>query len=378
MSDISFKPVGFNRQRLVAQMKERKLDGIFLSSPENVFYLTGYPCLPGSGNPIIHALRNQDPYFAFVAADGQIVLLCWGPAAMGIDYGAEDVRMSFSYQMSVDDLGALMSEKLQPGCTVGVESTFPYYATRMLEEHAKPAGILIVDDLLTRLRLVKSPAEVELIHKSTQIIDKTVMELAHNLRLGMTRLDLIQEAKWRMVQNGADGVDHVTVAFGTANPEIALDEALELNQIVTLDLGAVYHGYVSDNRRLVYTGTVPEALKELHKKLCWIVAEMGQTLRPGRTFSEVHACAADLYAKMGIDPMYLHVGHSVGLQVEERWIMSEDLTPVEPGMVLNIELYSPSEEGVMVGDEETFLVTNSEPEKLSTLPVDIIEIIDVS
>jgi Xaa-Pro aminopeptidase len=76
---------------------------------------------------------------------------------------------------------------------------------------------------------------------------------------------------------------------------------------------------------------------------------------------------------MGIDPMYLHVGHSVGLQVEERWIMSDDLTRIEPGMVLNIELYSPSEEGVMVGDEETFLVTQGEPVKLSTLPVDIIE-----
>ena len=373
MSEVSFKPVGLDRTCLVALMKEHKLDGLFLTSPENVFYTTGYPCLPGSGNPIIHALRNQDPYAAFVAADGQIILLCWGPSAMGIDYGADDVRMSFTAQMAAEDLGALMDEKLKPGCTVGVESTFPYYATRLLEEKVHPAGILVADDLLINLRLVKSAAEVELIRKSTEIIDRTVMELAHSLRLGMTRLELIQEAKVRMIQNGADGVDHVTVAFGTANPEIALDEALEPNQIVTLDLGAVYRGYVSDNRRLVYTGVVPDALKELHRKLCWIVAEMGKTLRPGKTFSEVHAYAADLYAKMGIDPMYLHVGHSVGLQVEERWIMSDDPTVIEPGMVLNIELYSPSEEGVMVGDEETFLVTQGEPEKLSTLPVDIIE-----
>ena len=373
MSEVSFKPVGLDRNRLAALMKERKLDGLFLTSPENVFYTTGYPCLPSSGNPIIHALRNQDPYTTFVAADGQISLLCWGPAAMGIDYGADDVRMSFTALMAAEDLGALMEEKLKPGCTVGVESTFPYTAFRLLEEKVHPADIIVVDDLLITLRLVKSAAEVELIRKSTEIIDRTVMELAGNLRLGMTRLELIQEAKVRMIQNGADGVDHVTVAFGAANPEIALDEVLESNQIVTLDLGAVYRGYVSDNRRLVYTGVVPEALKELHRKLCWIVAEMGKTLQPGKTFSEVHAQAADLYTKMGIDPMYLHVGHSVGLQVEERWIMSDDQTLVEPGMVLNIELYSPSEEGVMVGDEETFLITQGGPVKLSTLPVDIIE-----
>jgi Xaa-Pro aminopeptidase len=292
---------------------------------------------------------------------------------MGIDYGTDDVHMSFTAQMAADDLSALIEEKLKPDCTVGVESTFPYYALRLLEEHAQPADIQVIDDLFYQLRLVKSPVEIALIRQSTQIIDQTVIELAQNLRLGMGRLELIREAKQRMLQNGADGVDHVTVAFGTANPEIALDEPLEPDQIVTLDLGAVYQGYVSDNRRLVYTGTVPEPLKELHRKLCWIVAEMGKALRPGKTFSDVHAYAAEMYAKMGIDPMYLHVGHSLGLQVEERWIMSDDPTLLQPGMVLNIELYSPSEEGVMIGDEETFLVTADTPEKLSTLPVDIIE-----
>ena len=373
MSEVSFKPVGIDRARLTALMAGRKLDGLFLSSPENVFYATGYPCLPGSGNPIIHALRNMDPYFAYAGADGQIVLLCWGPAAMGIDYGADDVRMAFTPQMAAEDLAALIDEKLKPGCTVGVESTFPHYAARLLQEHAKPAGVQVIDDLLYTLRLIKTPAEVELIRRSTRIIDQTVMELAQNLRLGMGRLELTREAKYRMLRNGADGVDHVTVAFGAANPEVALDEPLEPNQIVTLDLGAVYQGYVSDNRRLAYTGKVPAALGELHRKLCGVVAEMGRALVPGRTFAELHAYAGELYARAGIDPMFLHVGHSLGLQVEEHWIMSDDPTPVQPGMVLNIELYSPSEEGVMVGDEETFLVTASGPEQLSTLPVDIIE-----
>ena len=373
MSDVSFKSVGLDRDHLLALMQERKLDGLFLSSPENVFYATGYPCLPGSGNPIIHALRNQNPYFVFIGSDGQIILLCWGPAAMGIDYGVEDTRMSFTLQMATDALAALIEEKVKPGCTVGVESTFPYYASRLLEEHAKPADIQVIDDLFYQLRMIKSSAEIELIRQSTKIIDITLMELAQNLRLGMGRLELIREAKQRMAQNGADGVDHVTAAFGMANPEIAFDEPLERDQIVTLDLGAVYHGYVSDNRRLVYTGKVPEPLKELHKKLCWVVAEMGKALVPGKTFADVHAHAYELFAQVGIDPMFLHVGHSLGLQVEEHWIMPDDPTVVQPGMVLNIELYSPSEEGVMIGDEETFVVRAGGPEQISTLPVDIIE-----
>jgi Xaa-Pro aminopeptidase len=100
---------------------------------------------------------------------------------------------------------------------------------------------------------------------------------------------------------------------------------------------------------------------------------MGKSLVPGKTFAEVHAYAFELFAKVGIDPIFLHVGHSLGLQVEEAWIMSDDPTPVQPGMVLNIELYAPNQEGLMIGDEETFLITGTEPEQLSTLPVEIIE-----
>jgi len=373
MSEDSLKPVGLDRSRLFAMLKQSKLDGIFLSSPENVFYTTGFPTLPGSGNPIVYALRNQLPYFSFISKEETITLLCWAVASMGIDYGVDDIRSYFTYQMSVDELTAFIGEKLQPGCTVGVESTFPFYAIQLIQEYAKPAQILVVDDLIHQLRLLKSEGEIERIKKSTQIIDQTVVELAQNLRLGMSRLELIQEAKYCMLKNGAQGVDHVTVAFGSANPEVALGETLEENQIVTLDLGAVYEGYVSDNRRLVYTGAVPEHLKQLHQKLCWVVAEMGNALQPGKTFAELHAHAFELYEKVGIDPMFLHVGHSLGLQVDEHWILGDDPTPVEKGMVLNIELYSFSDEGVMIGDEETYVVTGGQPEQISHLPVEIIE-----
>lgn len=104
-----------------------------------------------------------------------------------------------------------------------------------------------------------------------------------------------------------------------------------------------------------------------------MVAEIGKALRPGKTFGDMHALAYDLFAQVGVDPMFMHVGHSIGLQVDERWLMADDPTRIEKGMVLNIELYSPSDEGVMIGDEETIVVTADEPQKLSCLPTDIIE-----
>ena len=373
MSEVSFLPIGINRVRLTALIQERRLDGIFFSSPENVFYTSGYPCLPGSGNPIIYALRNQLPFFTYAGSDGRLTLLAWAQASMGIDYGVDDTRTWFTYPMAIDELTAFVQETFKPGCTIGIDSTFPFFLTQIIQEHVQPVKIVVVDDLIQSLQMVKSKGEIDCIRQCTAIIDRTVLELANLLHPGMTRLELIQAAKTRMIMNGAQGVDHVTVAFGSANPEIALDESIEPNQIVTLDLGAVFNGYVSDNRRLVYTGPVPTTMTELHKKLCWVVAEMGRALQPGKTFGELHAYAFELYAKVGLDPMFMHVGHSIGLHVDEHWLLPDDPTVIVENMVLNIELYSFSDEGVMVGDEETFVVTRGEPEKLSTLPVDIIE-----
>jgi Xaa-Pro aminopeptidase len=369
----SLNVVGLNKQKLLQLMKEKSLDACLVTSPENVFYTTGCPTLPSSGNPIVYAMKNQLPFFAYIGKEGEVILICWGGITMGVDFAVDDVRPFFTYEMSKDVLTELIQEKIAPGSKVGVESNFPFYVAQMVQEHSAGTNLEIVDDLFARLRLVKSSAEIERIRKSTQIIDKTVMELVPLLHLGMGRLELIHEAKYLLMKNGAEGVDHITAAFGPANPEVAFDEPLEKDQIVTLDLGAAYEGYVSDNRRLVYTGKIPEALRELHKKVCWIVAEIGKELKPGKTFAELHAYAYELYAKMELEPMFMHIGHSMGIQVDERWILGDDQTVLEPGMVLNIELYSPTDDMVMIGDEETYVVTKGEPEKVGKLPVDIIE-----
>src|SRR5512143_3427107 len=122
MTEVSFKPIGIDRKKLVDLIKQRGLDGIFFSSPENVFYTTGYPCLPGSGNPIIHALRNQLPYLSFAGGDGRLILLGWAQAAMGIDYSVDDTRTWFTYPMALDELAAFIQETLKPGCSLGVDS----------------------------------------------------------------------------------------------------------------------------------------------------------------------------------------------------------------------------------------------------------------
>ena len=60
----SFATYGFEPARLAERLRERGLAAALLTSPENVFYTTGYTTLPSAGNPILYMLRNRLPYYA--------------------------------------------------------------------------------------------------------------------------------------------------------------------------------------------------------------------------------------------------------------------------------------------------------------------------
>ena len=88
-------PLGFARAPLVAQLVTQGLDGLLLTSPEAVYYTTGLPTLSGSGNPILHTLKNQLPFFVYIGADGKLALLCWIGATMGFEFEVDSVRNFF-------------------------------------------------------------------------------------------------------------------------------------------------------------------------------------------------------------------------------------------------------------------------------------------
>ncbi len=375
MKPVKFTPYGFDKPRLLSLMKERAIDAVLLSSPENVFYTTGCPCTPSAGNPILFALKNQFPPFSFIEADGRVTLCTWvGAILAGVSYDADHVEVYLDRTGGMVTLKNFFAGKTLDGKTVGIESDCPYFALRLMEDTAKSVRPVVIDDVMQSLRLIKSPREVEMIQTATKIAEATFTELAGIVKPGITRPDLIREAKYRMIKNGATGIGHVTIAFGTSNPEVSIEETLEPESLVAVDLGPVYHGYAADIRRHLYTGKPPQRLTQLHTTMSDIVAEIGGLCVPGATSQKLHEHAVGLYEKNGLPPFIINVGHSIGLATEEAWIYNgADLT-LAAGMVVNIELYTSYEEGVEIGDEETYRITEDGTVRMSSLPLDIIPV----
>jgi Xaa-Pro aminopeptidase len=104
-----------------------------------------------------------------------------------------------------------------------------------------------------------------------------------------------------------------------------------------------------------------------------IVEAVGQALTPGKPYRHIHQRAISLLAERDIPLLarFSHAGHNTGLETGEQWIDDATDEIVRPGMVINIELYSPTETGEQIGDEETYVVEDSGPRRISKLPTDI-------
>jgi Xaa-Pro dipeptidase len=366
--------LGFDRVRAVAAMRDHGLDAVLLTSPENVFYVSGYASLPSSGNPILYTLRSRLPNFVIVTNDGHVTLLCWGFSAEGVEFGIDELRGFNDFAGGLRLLEAEL-DRFGREAVVGVESTCPLYVSRLAEKRW-PGRVADADPVMAELRLIKTPAEMELIRQSTSIIESTVDGLYGEIELGMSRLDVMRLARRQMVELGATGFSHLTFSFGRANPEIAIDEPLEPQTLVTLDLGAIYQGYCSDNRRYAFSGPLPDAIVERYRTMVSIVDQVGGLLVPGTSYADIFRAALDLHREHEVAPLarFTHVGHNIGLETEEEWLDDDPTKTVKAGMAINIELYTHASTGEQIGDEETYLVGASTPERISVLPREIREV----
>jgi Xaa-Pro aminopeptidase len=370
-----FFPTGLDRSKLVAAMKARGVAVVLLTSPENVFYTTGYTALPSAGNPILYMLRNRLPFFSLLTDDGSLTLLCWEFATWNMEFGTDRVVGFNNLAEGVAAIRAIVAESLTRDGGLGIESTCPYFVLKEIETLFFGDRLTVIDGLIDELRLIKTETEVEYLEKSIAITEATCVQLYDKLRVGMGRSELMREARTGLLRNGGDGVSHLTFSFGQTNPEFDIDEPLDPNRLITLDLGAIYKGYCSDNRRYAYSGKIPNELCDRYAQMVEIVDRVGASLVPGISYRRVMELAVSLYSKHGVQPTprFNHVGHNIGLETEEQWLDDDPSNHVQAGMVINIELYTLTSTGDQIGDEETYLIGPSGPSRISRLPREIRE-----
>lgn len=369
----TLRPIGLDKGRLIRQLEATGLDAGVVCSPEGVYYLTGYPTLPTSGNPILYSLRNVFPYGVVLEGDGTRHLICWGFSLEGVDVDVEHVHvfndrgeaLSAFEQVLVE---ALSRRSAAQAATVGLEESAPFAITEIVRRLPDTVPVPL-DPLMLSLRRVKSRKEVAALQKSVAVAEGALQRVLESLRVTGSRLEAIRLAKVAVLELGGDGVGHVTMSFGDANPEIATDEFLHEGALVVVDVGAKVAGYTSDCRRYAFAGPVPEVVRSRHAATCSVVDAVADALMPGVPFAQLTRLAEELFRDAGLQLLgrFTHVGHGIGLETEEEWIDGDEARYVEEDMVVAIELYTDVAPYGTIGDEETYVVRADGAHRLSLI-----------
>jgi Xaa-Pro aminopeptidase len=169
-----FFPIGFDKHNFVALMKSKELDGVLLTSPESISYVTGYPCLPSSGNPILFAIRNHYPSYTYINNGGDIFLVAWEYSLLEIELGVDHLIKHVNSDQALDGLKHLLQNELGTGKNLGIESTCPYQLSTDIQNWVTPGKFTIVDDIFDTLRLIKKPEEISCHWRFDYFIDPCV------------------------------------------------------------------------------------------------------------------------------------------------------------------------------------------------------------
>ncbi len=209
-------------------------------------------------------------------------------------------------------------------------------------------------------RMIKSRDEIEKIQKACDIASSVADDFPNYLKRGVTELDLSGEIDYQVRRRGAQAAAFQTiVAFGTnaSKPHYSgANVPLKEGDIILIDFGATYSGYVSDISRTYLTGKPGEDVLKLYNTVL-----KAQEIALGMIGNGVQVEKVEKAVCRFIDShdsfrgRFIHsLGHSIGLEVHENSYPQEDFEKsfVE-NMVLTVEpgIYLPGLGGVRIEDD---------------------------
>jgi Xaa-Pro aminopeptidase len=241
---------------------------------------------------------------------------------------------------------------------------------------------VLATGVLRGLRMIKDPAEIDVLRKAGVAIDRVHARVPEFLVPGRTEADVAADIAEAIVAEGHSQVAFVIVGSGphSADPHHECsDRELRAGDVVVVDIGgACEPGYHSDSTRTYSIGEPSPEVAQRYSILQRAQQTAVGAVRPGVTAEQVDAAARDVLAAAGLAEQFVHrTGHGIGLSVhEEPYIVAGNELPLAAGMAFSIEpgIYFPGRWGARIEDivivtDDGALPVNNRPHELIVVPV---------
>lgn len=320
------------------------LDGLFVTNPTNIRYLTGFTGVaPGERESFVLLTRDTTYLFSYALyreTAEALVRNC--PVSVT---GAPLTFVELNKERTITKALSHIASSL-PLTRIGFEEkNITVYELRTMRDKVSEGDFIPTTDRIETSRKCKNPEELRNIQKATKLTDDCYIHIKNLLIPGVTESAIVTAIETYFRSHGAENAFAPIVAFGTntALPHYGLSHVsvkpLRKNDLVLVDFGAKVEGYCADMTRMVFIG---------HPKPEWITAysavlganEKALTMLANgeRSGATVDAAAREIVAEANL-PVYPHsLGHGVGMDVHEspRLTVFREET-LKPGMVVTVE-----------------------------------------
>ncbi len=230
---------------------------------------------------------------------------------------------------------------------IGVERAFlPVDAENVLREGLPSAEIVDAILPLERLRAVKSEAELELLRKASDGVVDSMLTVIAAHGPGTTKRELAEALRREEVMRGLN-FEYCLIACGPSLNRAPSDQVWREGDVLSLDSGGNYRGYIGDLARMAVLGEPDRELVDLLAEVDAIQQATRGPIAAGVMGSEVYKAAEAAIAKSANSKLVRFAAHGMGLIPHEAPRLSTRAPvpypaegagkPLETGMVISIE-----------------------------------------
>ncbi len=382
------------RDKVCAALVGEGIDGILVTGPADLNYLTGYDQIWQSRHNLIGLFLKADRQCLFFDNDGHKVIvsttpeidevfyLVRGPAAGHVAPIADEIaRRGWA--------GGRIA--IQPWCYGPQPALLEAIGGRLREAGA--AEITDGSTLIEDVRLVKSPREVAVIREAGRIADRAMTAARDALTPGLRETEITAVILSELMRAGC-GDPGIRTMVGSgprsgAHHSAATQRRLKAGDLVHIDFCAALHRYHVNLSRTFAVGNPDPRWLDLMARTAGCMDAIMAEVKPGQSMARIQEVADAYTDAAGLRPyVWLIGGYTLGIAMPPDWVGRHRPAPredvpvprLEPGIVMNYEnqfdVFEGWPGGTGAGIIDTLLVTEDGLEVLSALPREIVAVGD--
>ena len=378
---LHFGPEEFRDRlaRVQAEMGSRGLDGLVLSDPCNLYYLSGYDAwsfyVPQA---LIIERGNDRPHWIGRQMDMEGARLTTWLGEDAIEgYPDHFVQSAHTHPMAY--VAQRMREWGLGRARIGVELSSYYLGAKafsVLQQEMPQASWQDASLLVNWLRVVKSPGELQYMRDAARIVEGAMNVAITQARPGVRQCDVAAEIYRALIRGTADfGGQYASspplmpAGDRVATPHLSwTSEPYAEDTLVNFELVAARHRYHTPLARSLYLGAPPPELRNLERALIEGIGAALREIRPGIAAADVERHWQSAAGRHGVSKS-ARCGYSIGIAYPPTFgeqtvsLRPGDATVLQPNMTLHL-MPAVWEQGRSMAITEPLVVTEEGCEPL--------------